>query len=51
MFEKKYRIPINDEEKIMIQSLIDLKNSLIEQGKYTDAVDELLVKVIESKQK
>ena len=28
-------------------SLIELKNQLIREGRYTDAVDELLIKFIE----
>lgn len=32
------------EYRRVIQSLISLKNSLIEQGRYTDAVDDILIK-------
>lgn len=41
MKEGKYHIYLDDSEySRVIQSLISLKNSLIEQGRYTDAVDE-----------
>ncbi len=43
MREKKYHIYLTDDEQSrVIQSLINLKNNLIVQGRYTDAVDEVL---------
>ena len=35
-----------EEKKIIVQSRIELKNDLIRQGRYTDPVDELLIKVL-----
>ena len=35
----------------VIKSLVDLKTALAAKGKYTDAVDEVLVKVIRAKKK
>ena len=50
--EKKYRIVIDDSEwKIVINALNDLRNSLIRQGRYTDAVDDIMIKVINTKPK
>ena len=50
--EKKYRIVLDDSErKIIINALNDLRNSLIQQGRYTDAVDEIMIKVINAKPK
>ena len=44
MKEQKYHIYLTEQERSeVIKSLIDLKNALIRQGKYTDAVDDLLV--------
>ena len=41
MREKKYHIYLTDDEQSrVIQSLINLKNNLIVQGRYTDAVDD-----------
>lgn len=40
-----------DEQSKVIQSLIDLKNNLIAQGRYTDAVDDVLLKVLSAKKK
>ena len=50
--EKKYRIALDDSEwKIVIKALNDLRNSLIQQGRYTDAVDDIMIKVINTKPK
>jgi hypothetical protein len=38
----KYKLTY-DETRIIIMSLIELKNQLIREGRYTDAVDELLI--------
>lgn len=52
MREKKYHIYLTDgEQSRVIQSLINLKNNLIVQGRYTDAVDEVLLKVLSAKKK
>lgn len=50
MRENKYHIYLSTEERNqIIVSLVGLKNKLIEQGKYTDAVDDVLCKVINLK--
>ena len=50
--EKKRYITLDDcEWKIVINALNDLRNSLIQQGRYTDAVDEIMIKVINTKPK
>lgn len=47
-----YHIYLNaDEQKPIIISLLNLKNRLIEQGKYTDAVDDILCKVLSAKKR
>lgn len=52
MREKKYHIYLTDDEQSReIQSLINLKNNLIVQGRYTDAVDEVLLKVLSARKK
>lgn len=46
MRELKYHIYLDDNEyRRLIESLMVLKNNLIQQGRYTDAVDDLLIKV------
>ena len=52
MREKKYHIYLTDDKQSrVIQSLINLKNNLIVQGRYTDAVDEVLLKVLSARKK
>ncbi|MBQ6089313.1 MAG: hypothetical protein IJK95_07120 [Firmicutes bacterium] len=43
MFGSKYRFTY-DEIKIIVMALIELKNRLMEEDRYTDCVDDLLVK-------
>ena len=50
--KEKYYIVLNEyEHKIIINSLNELRNRLIANGRYTDAVDELLLKIINAKKK
>ena len=48
----KYHIYLTPaERRTVINSLIELRNDLISQGKYTDVIDELLVKFTKAKTK
>ena len=38
-----------EERRLVIKSLNDLRNRLISEGKYTDLIDEVLVKVANAK--
>ena len=38
-----------EEQRKVIASLIGLKNSLIERGKYSDAVDDAISKIMKAK--
>ena len=52
MKEKKYYIALDDfERRVVVNSMNEMRNKLIADGKYTDALDEVLLKVIRSKQK
>ena len=52
MREKKYHIYLTaDEQSRVILSLINLKNNLIAQGRYTDGVDDVLCKVMSAKKR
>ena len=52
MRNPKYHLYLtHDEHRTVINSLISLKNDLISQGRYTDAVDELIVKLTKAKVK
>ena len=47
MRDKTYHIYLDSpERKLLIHSLVELKNQLIRQGRYTDCIDELIFKVI-----
>ena len=47
MKEQKYHIYLTNQERSeIIESLIDFKNLRMQQGKYTDAVDDVLIKVV-----
>ena len=46
----KYHVYLNYEERrLVFKSLNDLRNRLISEGKYTDLIDEVLVKVANAK--
>ena len=52
MRKPKYHLYLtHDERRIIINSLIDLKNHLVTQGRYTDAVDEIIIKLTKAKVK
>ena len=52
MKQKDFHIYLTEQERSqVIQSLIDLKNSLMAQGRYTDAVDDVLIKISKSRKK
>ena len=52
MMKQKYYLILNDQEhRLMIESLNQLRNKLIADGKYTDAIDEVLLKIIGAKRK
>ena len=47
MFEKKHYLYLNESEHIiLIKSLVQMKNKLTQQGRFTDCVDDLIMKVI-----
>lgn len=49
---KRFYIYITSEERnLIIESFIAKKNSLIASGKYTDDVDEVLLKIMRAKLK
>ena len=52
MRRMKYHIYLNSEERcLLISSLNDLRNRLIAEGKYTDLVDEVMIKTANAKSK
>ena len=52
MKKEKYYLALDDYEKrVIINCLNKMRNCLISKGKYTDAVDEIRLKIIDAKQK
>ena len=50
--KQKYYLVLNDQEhRLIIESMNQLRNKLIADGNYTDAIDEVLLKIIGAKQK
>lgn len=46
MREPKFYIALDEQERrIVIDSLNNLRNKLIAEGRYTDAVDDILIKI------
>jgi len=52
MREKKYYIALDGYERgVIVNALNEMRNSLLQQGRHTDAVDEVLMKIIDAKTK
>ena len=46
MREKKTHIYVDSQERtLLLHSLVEIKNQLIQQGRYGDCVDEIIFKV------
>jgi len=47
MRERKKHLYVNSQERtILLHSLVEIKNQLIQQGRYTDCIDELIFKIV-----
>lgn len=52
MKDKKYYIALDDfERRVVVNCMNEMCTSLIKDGKCTEALDEVLLKIIRSKQK
>lgn len=52
MKNPKYHLYLTNEERSeVLKSLIDLKNNMIARGKYTDVIDEVIVKLYKARKK
>lgn len=50
--KRNYHLALDDaERRLLIGSLNNLRSKLIAEGEYTDAVDEVLLKLIGAKRK
>ena len=47
MRKQKHYVYLNEQEtRVLLKSLIRFKNILVQQGRYTDVIDELIMKVV-----
>ena len=52
MREQKFHLYLSeDERRFLIQNLIGFQNKLRQEGHYTDAVDDLIIKLSKAKPK
>lgn len=52
MLKEKHYLYLNEiEYRVLIKSLIRMKNKLIQQGRFTDCLDDLLIKAIKASKK
>lgn len=52
MREQKYYLVFDEiERRVILRSLDEFRNCLLSEGRYTDAVDELLIKFVNTKKK
>ena len=52
MRKTKYNLTLDQPRyDLIVLSLIEMKNHLIQEGRYTDAIDEALLKVLDAKKK
>ena len=52
MRNQHYHIYLTGQERVeIIKALVELKNALYAEGKYTDGVDEVLLKLTSAKRK
>lgn len=52
MRKEKFVLVLDDfKYDIIILSLIEMKNHLISEGRFTDAVDDALIKILNAKKK
>ena len=46
---RKLNLRVSDaESKLLLHSLVELRNALIREGRYTDFVDEVILKVADA---
>ncbi len=47
--EKKYILKVDDfEHRVLVNALNSMRNKLIQEGQYNDALDRLILKVIDT---
>lgn len=48
MREKKFHFTWLDERRLLLNSFVELKKQLIQQGRYTDCVDKLIIRLVDT---
>ena len=52
MSKEKYNLVLDDFiYDLIIVSMVEMKNKLLSEGRYTDAVDEAMIKFLKAKKK
>ena len=47
MLKKRHYLYVDEiEYRVLIRSLVQMKNKLIQQGRFTDCVDDLILKIL-----
>ena len=47
MLKKRHYLYLSESEhRVLIRSLVQMKNKLIQQGRFTDCVDDLILKTL-----
>ena len=47
MLKKKHYLYLDESEhSLLVKSLVQMKNKLTQQGRFTDCVDELILKIV-----
>ena len=47
MLKKRHYLYLDEiEYRVLIRSLVQMKNKLIQQGRFTDCVDDLILKIL-----
>ena len=47
MLKKKHYLYLDEtEHSLLVKSLVQMKNKLTQQGRFTDCVDELILKIV-----
>ena len=46
MFRPRFKFT-HDEVRIIVMALVEFKNQMIAEGRYTDAVDDLLIRFVD----
>lgn len=50
-FPKYYLYLSEDEYRLLFHTLVEFKNKLHREDRYTDAVDDVLIKIVQAKKK